>query len=95
MRSLMRTLLRAPDANEFVAAYISGRDICYRGVGSHPLIGRRIPDADVVTAFGQQRVFGLLPAADPVLLDLRARHGPGRTSPPSVKHVAAQCTTRK
>ena len=36
----------------------------------HPLLGRRTPDLDPVTAKGPQRVFTLLHAARPVLLNL-------------------------
>jgi hypothetical protein len=36
----------------------------------HPLIGRRMPDLDLVTADGPLRVFALLHAARPVLLNL-------------------------
>ena len=36
----------------------------------HPLLGRRMPDLDLVTANGPLRVFALLHAARPVLLNL-------------------------
>jgi len=36
--------------------------------GPHPLVGRRMPDLDLVTSDGVQRVFSLLHAARPVLL---------------------------
>jgi hypothetical protein len=36
----------------------------------HPLLGRRMPDLDLVTADGPQRVYGLLHRARPVLLNL-------------------------
>lgn len=49
---------------------MSGLDIRYDlGVG-HPLLGRRIPDLDVVTADGPLRVFNLLHHARPLLLNL-------------------------
>jgi 3-(3-hydroxy-phenyl)propionate hydroxylase len=40
--------------------------------GSHPLLGRRMPDLDIDTAEGPLRVFTLLHAARPVLLNLGA-----------------------
>jgi hypothetical protein len=40
----------------------------------HPLLGRRMPDLDLVTANGSLRVFALLHDARPVLLNL---DGPG------------------
>jgi len=49
---------------------ISGLDIHYDlGVG-HPLLGRRMPDLDLVTPDGPRRVFTLLHEARPVLLNL-------------------------
>jgi 3-(3-hydroxy-phenyl)propionate hydroxylase len=48
----------------------SGLDIHY-GLGEgHPLLGRRLPDLDLVTADGPLRVFALLHDARPVLLNL-------------------------
>ena len=38
----------------------------------HPLLGRRMPDLDLVTADGPLRVFTLLHAARPVLLNFGA-----------------------
>jgi hypothetical protein len=38
----------------------------------HPLLGRRMPDLDLVTADGPVRVFTLLHDARPVLIDLDA-----------------------
>jgi 3-(3-hydroxy-phenyl)propionate hydroxylase len=52
------------------AAMMSGLDIHYDLGEGHPLLGRRMPDLDVVTANGQVRVFTLLHDARPVLLNL-------------------------
>jgi hypothetical protein len=52
---------------------MSGLDI-HSGLGEgHPLLGRRMPDLDLVAADGQLRVFTLLHEARPVFLNL----GPG------------------
>lgn len=48
---------------------ISGLDIRYDLGEGHPLLGRRMPDIDIVTAAGPTRVFTLLHDARPVLLD--------------------------
>ena len=48
----------------------SGLDIHYDLGEGHPLLGRRMPDLDLVTADGPLRVFELLHGARPVLLDL-------------------------
>ena len=52
------------------AAMMSGLDIHYDLGEGHPLLGRRMPDLDLVTANGPVRVFTLLHDARPVLLNL-------------------------
>ena len=53
-------------------AMMSGLDIRYDLGEGHPLLGRRMPDLDLVTANGPLRVFTLLHEARPVLLNLGA-----------------------
>jgi len=53
-----------------LAGLISGLDIHYNLGEGHPLLGRRMPDLDLVTAAGPLRVFELLHDAKPVLLNL-------------------------
>jgi hypothetical protein len=53
-----------------IAGIISGLDIHYDLGEGHPLLGRRMPDLDLVTADGPRRVFELLHHAKPVLLNL-------------------------
>ena len=53
-----------------LAGTISGLDIHYDLGEGHPLLGRRMPDLDLVTAEGPLRVFELLHGAKPVLLNL-------------------------
>ena len=52
------------------AAMMSGLDIHYDLGEGHPLLGRRMPDLDLVTAEGPLRVFELLHDARPLLLNL-------------------------
>jgi hypothetical protein len=52
------------------AAMMSGLDIRYDLGTGHPLLGRRMPDLDVLTEGGPRRVFTLLHDARPVLLNL-------------------------
>src|SRR5687768_6519384 len=52
------------------AAMMSGLDIHYDLGEGHPLLGRRMPDLDLVTASGPVRVFTMLHHARPVLLNL-------------------------
>src|SRR5439155_7416971 len=53
-----------------LAGIMSGLDIHYDFGEGHPLLGRRMPDLDLVTAGGPARVFELLHEARPVLLNL-------------------------
>ena len=53
-----------------LAGIASGLDIHYDLGDGHPLLGRRMPDLDLVTAEGPMRVFELLHNARPVLLNL-------------------------
>jgi 2-polyprenyl-6-methoxyphenol hydroxylase-like FAD-dependent oxidoreductase len=53
-----------------LAGITSGLDIHYDLGEGHPLLGRRMPDLDVVTADGPLRVFELLHDAQPLLLNL-------------------------
>jgi hypothetical protein len=53
-----------------LAGLISGLDIHYELGAGHPLLGRRMPDLDLVTADGSLRVFELLHDAKPLLLNL-------------------------
>jgi 3-(3-hydroxy-phenyl)propionate hydroxylase len=57
-------------------AMIAGLDIAYAANADHPLVGRRMPDLDIVTADGPTRVYALLRDARPVLLDFAATAGP-------------------
>ena len=45
-------------------------DLATKHPGHHPLLGRRVPDLDLVTSGGTLRVFTLLHDARPVLLNL-------------------------
>jgi 2-polyprenyl-6-methoxyphenol hydroxylase-like FAD-dependent oxidoreductase len=53
-----------------LAGIVSGLDIRYDLGEGHPLLGRRMPDLDLVTADRPLRVFELLHDAKPVLLNL-------------------------
>lgn len=48
---------------------MSGLDVRYELGDGHPLLGRRMPDLDLVTSTGRLRVFALLHQARPVLLN--------------------------
>jgi 3-(3-hydroxy-phenyl)propionate hydroxylase len=67
-------LLKMDEPRKRYGAMMSGLDIHYdihSDLGEqHPLLGRRMPDLDLVTANGPLRVFTLLHRARPVLLNL-------------------------
>jgi 2-polyprenyl-6-methoxyphenol hydroxylase-like FAD-dependent oxidoreductase len=70
LRETMSALLQMDEPRKRYAAMMSGLDIRYDLGTGHPLLGRRMPDLDVVTANGPRRVYTLLHAARPVLLSL-------------------------
>jgi 3-(3-hydroxy-phenyl)propionate hydroxylase len=57
-------------ARDRLAGLVSGLDIHYDLGEGHPLLGRRMPDLDLVTAGGPLRVYALLHSARGVLLNL-------------------------
>jgi 2-polyprenyl-6-methoxyphenol hydroxylase-like FAD-dependent oxidoreductase len=63
-------LLGMDEPRRRFAGMLSGLDIHYDLGEGHPLLGRRMPDLDLVTANGPLRVFTLLHDARPVLLNL-------------------------
>ena len=60
LRDIMTELLAMDEPRRRFAAMMSGLDIHYDLGSDHPLIGRRMPDLDVVTTDGPLRVFSLL-----------------------------------
>jgi 3-(3-hydroxy-phenyl)propionate hydroxylase len=63
-------LLKIDAVRKQVAAEASGLSVHYDLGEGHPLLGRRMPDLDLVTANGPLRVFTLLHQARPALLNL-------------------------
>ena len=70
LRDTVSELLGMDEPRRRFAAMMSGLDIHYDLGEGHPLLGRRMPDLDLVTADGPLRVFSLLHDARPVLLNL-------------------------
>jgi 2-polyprenyl-6-methoxyphenol hydroxylase-like FAD-dependent oxidoreductase len=70
LRDITAELLGMDEPRKRFAAMMSGLGIQYDLGAGHPLLGRRMPDLDLVTASGPLRVFTLLHAARPVLLNL-------------------------
>jgi 3-(3-hydroxy-phenyl)propionate hydroxylase len=70
LRDFISELLSMDEPRRRLAAEMSGLDIHYDLGEGHPLLGRRMPDLDLLTANGPLRVFTLLHDARPVLLNL-------------------------
>jgi 2-polyprenyl-6-methoxyphenol hydroxylase-like FAD-dependent oxidoreductase len=70
LRDIVADLLSMDEPRTRYAAMMSGLDIRYDLGEGHPMLGRRVPDVDLITAEGPRRVFSLLHDARPVLLDL-------------------------
>jgi 2-polyprenyl-6-methoxyphenol hydroxylase-like FAD-dependent oxidoreductase len=70
LRDTVADLLGMDEPRKRYAGMMSGLDIHYDLGEGHPLLGRRMPDLDLLTAEGPLRVFTLLHDALPVLLNL-------------------------
>ena len=67
---LVSELANMDEPRKRLVGIVSGLDIHYDLGEGHPLLGRRMPDLDLITADGPLRVFELLHDARPVLLNL-------------------------
>ena len=70
LHDTMSELLGMDEPRKRFAGMMSGLDIHYDLGEGHPLLGRRMPDLDLVTADGTVRAFTLLHDARAVLLNL-------------------------
>jgi 3-(3-hydroxy-phenyl)propionate hydroxylase len=70
LRDTLSELIKLDEPRKQYAAMLSGLDIHYDLGKGHPLLGRRMPDLDVLTEIGPRRVFTMLHAARPLLLNL-------------------------
>jgi 2-polyprenyl-6-methoxyphenol hydroxylase-like FAD-dependent oxidoreductase len=70
LRDTMSEILAMDEPSRHFAALMFGLDIRYDLGQGHPLLGRRMPDLELLTADGPRRVFALLHGARPVLLNL-------------------------
>ena len=70
LREAVSDLFGLEEPRKRYAAIMSGLDIRYDLGAGHPLLGRRMPDLELLTESGPRRAFTLLHAAKPVLLHL-------------------------
>jgi 2-polyprenyl-6-methoxyphenol hydroxylase-like FAD-dependent oxidoreductase len=72
LRDSVSELLSMDEPRKRFAAMMSGLDIHYDLGEGHPLLGRRMPDLELVTPDGPLRTFTLLHGARPLLLNFGA-----------------------
>ncbi|MDF2810641.1 MAG: putative aromatic compound monooxygenase YhjG [Microvirga sp.] len=77
LRDIMAELLSMDEPRRRFAAMMSGLDIHYDLGAGHPLLGRRMPDLDLVTADGTARVF----TSGPTVMSPGPETKPRRASP--------------
>jgi len=88
LRDVVNDMFQIPEARKRYGGLLSGFAVHYDLGPGHPLLGRRMPDLEVTTDAGRQRVFGLLHDARPVLLSFQP--GLARRGPDHVKWVDAR-----
>lgn len=66
---ILGELLKVDAVRKNVTATNAGLDIHYDPGEGHPLLGRRMPDLDLITENGPLRLFSLLHEAQPVLIN--------------------------
>lgn len=93
LREIVSDLLAMDEPRRRIAGMISAMDVHYDLGEGHPLLGRRMPDVDLVTAAGPTRAYALLHEARGVLLDLGEEPGGLETGPwaDRVRAVRARC----
>ncbi len=69
LAELVSELAGMDESRKLLAGIVTGLDVHYDLGDGHPLLGRRMPDLDLVVADGPLRVFELLHDARPLLLD--------------------------
>jgi 3-(3-hydroxy-phenyl)propionate hydroxylase len=70
LRELVSEMMQMDEPRKRYFSTLSGLDIHYDLGEGHPLLGRRVPDLDLVTEGGIRRTFTLLHEARPILLNL-------------------------
>lgn len=70
LQETMKELLAMDEPRRRYGAMMSGLDIHYDLGEGHPLLGRRMPDLDLLPEYGPLRLYTLLRQGKPVLLDL-------------------------
>jgi len=72
LHAAVRELLSMDEPRKRFAGMLSGLGVRYDIGTGHPLVGRRMPDLDIITPQGDARVYSLLHDARPLLLNFGA-----------------------
>ena len=75
LRDMLSEMMQSDETRKRYFAMMSGLDVHYDLGEGHPLVGRRMPDLDIVTANGPLRLFTLLHNARPVLINFGEQGG--------------------
>jgi hypothetical protein len=70
LREVVTDLMGIDEARKRYGAIMSGLEVHYDLGDGHPLLGRRMPDLELVMDDGPRRVFTLLHEAKPIFLSL-------------------------
>jgi 2-polyprenyl-6-methoxyphenol hydroxylase-like FAD-dependent oxidoreductase len=94
LRAVFCELLRIPEANAHISGMVSGLEVRYEmaAAPSHPLLGCRVPDLDLLADGRPNRISGLMHAGHGLLLELGEPPSLGEVAAPwsgRVEHVAA------
>jgi 3-(3-hydroxy-phenyl)propionate hydroxylase len=89
VRDTIADLLGFDDSRRLIAGLISGLDLVYDAGDGHPLLGRRVPDLDLVTPDGPRRVFELLHELGRCC---STSDGRGSSTSPRGRTVSGTCT---
>jgi 2-polyprenyl-6-methoxyphenol hydroxylase-like FAD-dependent oxidoreductase len=95
LRGYFAQLMQIEQVNEQLASEIAALDICYASPGEQPLIGRRVPDADITVEGASMRIFELLHTARPVYVDFDQGAERPVDLPTAITQVTARCADRK
>jgi len=95
MRGQLASMLIADRTNEQLAASMSGLDVCYADAAPHPLIGRRVPDGEIITMAGCARIYSMLHTQRALFVDFEAQPERAGALPDTIDYVAAQKTVHR
>ncbi|MFJ6853580.1 FAD-dependent monooxygenase [Streptomyces sp. NPDC091271] len=95
LRDLFAELVRIEQVRHHLVGLVTGLDITYgAATGGHPLLGRRLPEQDLLVGDAKTTTYELLHAGRPVLLDLFDDGGLREAAAPWADRVDIVTATR-